>query len=202
MDFAQIEPDHTHFGKSLRESIADRSLRVREYTCCEGGRLASERHCDESHSWDERGVRPNVVYWPRQNAQEDDVAHTKATMLRTARYKYVRRLYEKDQLFDMQSDPGEQHNLIEDELMHEVLTDMRLKMLEWYQETCDVVPFRYDERHSFKMIWSMVKSECPPAKEKAVKELISKERHKLHLNLLLDKVFAIINEDSATCEVQ
>ena len=94
MDLAGVAPDHTHFGRSLRASLADSAAPLRPYACCEGGRLAGEVHCDESHANGPEGVQPANEYYPRLKAQEDDVAHGKATMLRTERYKYVRRLYE------------------------------------------------------------------------------------------------------------
>lgn len=186
MDFAGVQSDHTHFGKSLRESVGDRTLVVREYVCCEGGRLQGEVHCDESHTEGADGANPASDYWPRQKAQEDDVAHTKATMLRSKQYKYVRRLYEEDQLFDMQFDPGEQNNLIRQESMQGIVTDMRLKMLDWYQETCDIVPFSIDERFTFEMIWCRVKGFCPPTQVGEVQKFI-RNNNKMPIPLLLKK---------------
>lgn len=168
MDFAGVQPGHTQFGRSLRANVGDRSLPVREYVCCEGGRLAGEIHCDESHATGPDGAQPANEYWPRMKAQEDDVAHGKATMLRTKKYKYVRRLYEPDQLFDMESDPGEQRDLIDEVALRGVLADMRLKMLDWYQATCDVVPFAYDSRMNGEMIWAHIKRFCPPEKKPEV----------------------------------
>ena len=36
-------------------------------------------------------------------------------MCRTERYKYVRRLYERDELYDLAADPGETRNLAADQ---------------------------------------------------------------------------------------
>ena len=47
--------------------------------------------------------------------------HTKAVMCRTADYKYVRRLYEQDELYDLRADPGELHNRIDDPALAGVL---------------------------------------------------------------------------------
>lgn len=172
MDFAGVQPGHTHFGRSLRGSIANPALPVREYTCCEGGRRAGEVHCDESHTSGPDGIQPGSHYWPRVKSQEDDTAHTKATMLRTARHKYVRRLYEGDQLFDMKADPGETTNLIDEPTLQGVLLDMKEQMLSWYQDTCDVVPFRYDARFSKEMIWHRAKNICPPEYAAQVRAMI------------------------------
>ncbi len=58
----------------------------------------------------------------------------------------VHRLYEKDELFDLQRDPGEQNNLIDDPAMNDVLALLRQRLLKWYMETCDVVPRQTDRR--------------------------------------------------------
>lgn len=171
MDFAQVVPDHTNFGHSLRKSLADRSTPLREYVCCEGGRLAGEIHCDESHATGPKGAQPDNEYWPRMKAQEDDTAHTKATMIRTMRYKYVRRLYEQDQLFDLQNDPGETRDLSADLSMRDTICDLQMKMLDWYQATCDIVPYEYDSRLNSEMIWAMLKHVCPPEKKVEIKRL-------------------------------
>ena len=168
MDLAGVAPDHTQFGRSLRASLADPAAPLRPYACCEGGRLAGEIHCDESHAGGPNGVQPANEYYPRLKAQEDDVAHGKATMLRTERYKYVRRLYEEDQLFDLAADPHETVDRIHDPALAGVLAELRLAMLDWYQATCDAVPFTYDGRFTGEMIWAKVKRFCPPEQKARV----------------------------------
>lgn len=72
--------------------------------------------------------------------------HGKAVMCRTKEYKYVRRLYEEDELYDLNSDPEEIINVIDDSKYMDILFNMKEKMLTWYLETCDVVPFETDWR--------------------------------------------------------
>ena len=67
-------------------------------------------------------------------------------MIRTHRHKYVRRLYETDELYDLAIDPGEEHNVIHDPAYAATRAELQLRMLDWYQETSDVVPRRADER--------------------------------------------------------
>ena len=67
-------------------------------------------------------------------------------MLRTHEYKYVRRLYESDELYDLGSDPGETRNRIGDPALAGVLAGLKEQMLTWYQDTCDVVPHDSDRR--------------------------------------------------------
>ena len=191
MDFAGVAPDHTQFGRSLRASLGDPAAPLREYACCEGGRLAGEVHCDESHATAPEGARPVNEYWPRMKAQEDDTAHTKATMLRCGKYKYVRRLYEPDQLFDLEADPGETRDLADAPELAPVLADLRLKMLDWYQATCDVVPFRYDGRMNGEMIWAHLKHRLPPERKAEVMALAAR-------NLPMYRILQWASGESAT----
>ena len=169
MEMCGIPPSHSHFGRSLTAVLADPAKHHREFVCCEGGRLAGEIHCDESN-----GGRPNLYdpYYPRKCAQLDDVAHTKAAMLRTDRYKYVRRLYEPDEFYDLKEDPGELHNVIDDPRYGQIIGRLQMQLLDWYQETTDVVPYAQDDRFSFEMIWNRVKLLCRPKQEAEVKERI------------------------------
>ena len=72
--------------------------------------------------------------------------HTKAVMCRTERYKYVRRLYESDELYDLVNDPREEQNLIDDPAYADVLAEHKERMLRFFMETADVVPFDADRR--------------------------------------------------------
>ena len=90
---------------------------------------------------------PSGLYWSRVQLQgSENGEHSKATMCRTRDYKYVQRLYELDELYDLRADPGEAHNRIDDPAYAGVLAEMRLRLLNWYQETCDVVPYKTDVR--------------------------------------------------------
>ncbi|MFX0083623.1 MAG: hypothetical protein ACFE94_17885 [Candidatus Hodarchaeota archaeon] len=46
----------------------------------------------------------------------------------------------------MNSDPEEIINVIDDSKYMDILFNMKEKMLTWYLETCDVVPFETDWR--------------------------------------------------------
>lgn len=162
MDFAGVAPDHTQFGHSLRPVLENRTVSNREFVCCEGGRLAGEQHCDEFHASGPNGVPRFHPYWPRLSAQADDTAHGKATMLRTDRYKYVLRLYERDELYDLAADPEEHYNRIDDPELAAVANRLRGLLLTWYQETADAVPFDYDQRASVEIVWAKVKRLVPP----------------------------------------
>ena len=141
-----IEPGHTHFGRSLLPVIAGESDTHRDAVFCEGGRLHGETHCMELES--NIGTSEMLsLYWPRLSLQQQEgPEHTKAVMCRTQRYKYVRRLYETDELYDLAADPGEQVNRIHDPALSGILEELKERLLTFYVETCDVVPHDPDRR--------------------------------------------------------
>jgi hypothetical protein len=68
------------------------------------------------------------LYAPRVSLQiMDDVPyHTKAAMCRTKTHKYVQRLYEQDELYDLVSDPLEETTLIADPAYGDVESALEL----------------------------------------------------------------------------
>lgn len=145
LDITGAKANHTHFGKSLVASAADKALSVRDFVCSEGGRLKSERHCTEEVE-NHFGIVADE-YAPRIHIQQRDGAeHTKAVMIRTREYKYVLRLYETDEFYDLKK--GEEHNLIDGPEYKDIIAELRSKLLEWLFETSDIVPFDKDSRMS------------------------------------------------------
>ena len=140
-----ITPSHTHFGRSLVPLLTGETDEHRDAVFCEGGRLHGERHCMELESTKD-GV-PAGLYWPRLSLQKSEgPEHTKAVMCRTKKHKYVRRLYEQDELYDLQTDPTEIYNRIDDPALAQVLTELKERSLTFYLETGDVVPHDTDLR--------------------------------------------------------
>jgi arylsulfatase A-like enzyme len=147
-DLAGIEPGYWHFGMSLRAVLTGETDEHRDAIFSEGGRLRGEKQAMELNSL-ERYDDPSVsLYWPRIKHQVTDIEpwHTKAAMCRTHDHKYIKRLYEKDELYDLRSDPQETRNVIDDPDYAEVLLQLKARMLTWYMETADVVPFETDRR--------------------------------------------------------
>ncbi len=144
-EWAGIDPGYDHFGRSLTDLVAGSSDVHRDAVFCEGGRRYGEEQAKEKES--PAYNNPSVLYWPRAEMQRSESgSHSKATMCRTANYKYVRRLYELDELYDLRKDPGEVNNVIDDPSYAEALADLRDRLLTWYQTTCDVVPYKTDVR--------------------------------------------------------
>lgn len=138
-----LTPQHTHFGRSLLPLVAGETDSHRDAVFCEGGRLHGERQAMESES----PTDEDFLYWPRLSFQrEEGPEHTKAVMCRTRDHKYIYRLYEPHELYDLTSDPRGLKNRINDPALNTVKVQMQERMLKFFVETGDVVPFRTDRR--------------------------------------------------------
>ena len=72
----------------------------------------------------------------------------------------------------MEQDSSEMHNQIGNPVYREKIAEMQIELMRWYQRTCDVVPYQYDNRFTHEMLWARVKPICPPGYEEDVKEKI------------------------------
>ena len=140
-----LVPRHTHFGRSLLPLIANQSSDHRDAVFCEGGRLHGETHCMELESTSH--LSPKGLYWPRVGLQSSKgPEHSKAVMCRTQTHKYIRRLYEQDELYDLVKDPHELNNQIDNPAYSSILKSLKEKLLTFYLETSDVVKHETDRR--------------------------------------------------------
>ncbi|KKM91532.1 hypothetical protein LCGC14_1227630, partial [marine sediment metagenome] len=141
-----IAPNYSRFGKNLIPLLQGKTEQHRDAVFCEGGRLYGEMHAMELES--SSNLTPSGLYWPRVGLQttDDGPYHCKATMCRTNNFKYVYRLYEKDELYDLNKDPEELNNIVDDLKSKDVLNRLKERMLTWYVETCDVIPYEIDRR--------------------------------------------------------
>ncbi len=137
-----IELGHTHFGRSLLPLLRGEAADHREYVFSEGGALRTEVHTHETD-------RPKEnIYWSRPALQfTQPEVHGKAVMIRSKEWKYVRRLYDTDELYDLRNDPDEVNNLIDDPSLAAVRDQLVAAMADWFIETGDEVPWRWDLRH-------------------------------------------------------
>ncbi len=161
LDYVGVKGSHSYFGRSLRPVINDRQASIRKYAFCEGGRMDYEYHCDEFHSGSDGGTPERSPYYPRLKAQTDHVAHGKATMITDGKCKYIKRIYEKDEFYDLECDPKEKINEIENVKYKNKITEMKLEMLNWFQSTCDIVPYDHDKRYNFDTAWARIRQVCP-----------------------------------------
>jgi len=134
-----------HFSTSLLPVVAGETNEHRDAVFCEGGRRHGEFQCMELNIGS--ALNETGLFWPRLSLQRSEgPEHTKAVMCRTRRYKYIRRLYEPDELYDLETDPRELHNRIEDPELAAVLAKLKDRMLTFFLETGDVVPRQLDLR--------------------------------------------------------
>ncbi len=149
-DLTGIDPGYDAFGKSLLPLVAGETDTHRDAVFCEGGRRPGEEQAMEKEF--SRGLSQKEwersLYYPRAVLQRSDQApyHWKAVMCRTQTHKYIRRMGERDELYDLVRDPQECRNLIEDPAYAGVLAELKDRLLSWYLETCDVVPRTTDSR--------------------------------------------------------
>ncbi len=139
-DMTGVQTEYVQFGKSLLDTLAGNETH-KEAVFCEGGRIHGE-------TWAmEKGHGPVSSYWPRLSTQcMEGPEHTKAVMIRVGNLKYVYRLYELDELYDLEKDPMELHNLIKEEAYKDTVNQMKLRLLDFMVETGDIVPDRKDIR--------------------------------------------------------
>ena len=139
-EFVGYEIEHTQFGKSIVPVLTGCEFH-RDAVFTEGGRIHGEIQAMEG------GHGKTSQYWPRLSTQESEgPEHTKAVMVRKGDYKYIERLYEENELYDLKNDPFELNNLIHDEKHSELVQEMKHRLLRFYMETTDYVPTRKDKR--------------------------------------------------------
>lgn len=131
---------YVQHGRSLCSLFANPNGKVKDYVFCEGGRLAEEKHCMDA------GHEKSMLYWARTSVQERIPEHTKAVMIRGKHYKYVKRLYEKDEFYDLEKDPKEMENRIDDPTYAPLIDHLQKEMLEFFLRTADNVPMKRDRR--------------------------------------------------------
>lgn len=138
-DIADVQAKHTHFGQSLLPLFQGQKDH-RDFVFTEGGRTYGEDHCSDS------GHSPDNEYWARTIVQDELPAHTKALMIRNKSYKLIYRLYEDNEFYDLEQDPYELNNEINNQEYASIIDAFEKRALKYYMETTDVVPKRRDKR--------------------------------------------------------
>lgn len=138
LELAETEASHTHFGKSLVPLLHDSNGSHRDMAVSEGGFRSGDRELLEVPGW---------IYEQKGRLQREQVELVgKATCVRTKSWSYVHRLYEQDELYDRSDDPYETTNLVDSIEHSDALEAMRRRLLDWYLDTSDVIPWEADPR--------------------------------------------------------
>ncbi|MFV0395747.1 MAG: sulfatase-like hydrolase/transferase [Coprobacillaceae bacterium] len=139
-EMAGFSLSYTQFGKSLVSTIAGNEIH-KDAVFCEGGRIHGEEQAME------KGHTPTSPYYPRLHAQSSEgPEHTKAVMCRINNLKYTLRLYETDELYDLDKDPLELENQIHNPNYAQEILMFKERILKFYMSTTDFVPSTRDKR--------------------------------------------------------
>ena len=90
-------------------------------------------------------------------------------MIRTDRYKLISRVSGRDEFYDLNKDPAETQNVIDDPELLPVIRELEQKLRLWLMRTADIVPYRYDRRFSEEMVWAKVKRLVPSEYEEEIR---------------------------------
>ena len=138
LELAEIEPSHTHFGRSLSSVLRDPTAGHRQHVFSEGGFHPADVDLFEAGGW---------IYQTKTDIQTE-LPHLvgKAQAVRSATHTYVYRQCEPDELYLRETDPAEVVNVIDDPAHTGVVTELRDHLLDWLVATSDVIPWQADPR--------------------------------------------------------
>ncbi|OPZ86092.1 MAG: Choline-sulfatase [bacterium ADurb.Bin429] len=141
MDVAGIQPRHPHFGCSLMPALRGEEFTGRDAVFAEAGLREDEngRHLPP--------IPDDSIYALRRDLVLNVPGiNTRAAMARTERYKYVYCPGDRDELYDLRTDPGELMNRADDPALSAVRVVMKERLLRWLLETSDLLPYESDSR--------------------------------------------------------
>lgn len=139
-DIANIQPEYTHFGKSLISLMKDETDKHRDAIFAEGGYNPREPQCFEAKIKDPDQPMSGIYYDKIRISYDDPTTVARAAMIRTNEWKFVSRSAGKEELYNLLLDPQEQTNLIDDNNFQQVQEEMKEKLLKWYINTSDNAP--------------------------------------------------------------
>ena len=144
LDIAGIELEHDQYGESLVPLLRGEQQELKDAVFCEGGHNRDETQAIEMK---EDAPHKDYIYYQKARIQTDDPDTVcKSAMIRTPKWKYIHRLRDTDELYDLEADPGEQHNVVDVQGNEQVQQALLERLLNWFLETGDVVPYHKDPR--------------------------------------------------------
>ncbi len=142
LELAGVELKHDQFGRSLMPLLRGETSEHRDAVFAEGGHGPHET---QSLELPQNSPGEDFVYYQKARIQTDNPsAVCKSAMVRTHKWKYISRLDDTDELYDMENDPDELHNLIDRPEHADIQRELHDRILRWFLETGDVVPWEKD----------------------------------------------------------
>lgn len=145
-DLLNIKPGYDMQGQSLQPSLAGDDSPSRPCVFAELGSRPGE---DAFHDQDVLNWKATDFYYQKQLSFHDRfVAGSYAGMARTPDFKYIRRRYENiEELYDLQQDPGELHNVAGQPAYAQAQARMKDHLLDHLMHSVDTLPQDIDPRN-------------------------------------------------------
>ena len=142
LDLAGIQPQHTHFARSLVPQLRGAAGDPTRAVFSEGGYDPHEPHTFEGRAQSGALFRtPEHIYFPKGKLQQDvPESVCRTTSIRTLDHRLVRRPLGVSELYDLRADPRELHNVHGQAEHAQAQRDLEARMLDWLIHTSDVVP--------------------------------------------------------------
>lgn len=140
LDLADLRATHTHFARSLVPQLHGAAGDAQRAVFAEGGYDTHEPRCFEGNpTRDAFSVNSDDIYYPKGRLQQDEpLSVCRATMIRTATHKLIRRPAGASELYDLAADPLELTNRHGQVEYASIQRQLEGRMLDWYIHTADV----------------------------------------------------------------
>lgn len=148
LELAQVPARHTHFARSLLPQLHGGQGESRRAVFAEGGYSRHEPHCFEGRDeGSQTGRDERHIYYPKGRLQQEHPESVGRTvMIRTMSHKLIYRPEGLSELYDLRSDPRELNNVYGQSDHTDGQRELEQRLLDWYVETSDAVPYDEDPR--------------------------------------------------------
>lgn len=151
LELSHVACGHTHYARSLVPQLQGAAGDAQRAVYAEGGYNVNEPNCFEGYPprvASEPQPHPEQhIYYPKKlEQQEHPESVCRATMLRTLHYKLIYRTNGVSELYDLDKDVKELHNVYNEPAYAAQRGALLQQMLQWYQSTSDAVPYSEDPR--------------------------------------------------------
>lgn len=154
---------HTQYGRDLTAQLHGASGDPERVVFAEGGYDPETDIACFEHTGGipgEKGYNkisivdnPLSHYYPKGiQQQEYPESICRSVMIRTAKYKLIRREHDISELYDLIADPDELNNLYDNESYLPIRSDLNERLLMWYLRTSDVTPWGRDTGTPFPSV--------------------------------------------------